>query len=105
MSHSANALLPTSSSPRNVTTTLENASSRRAERSASAASPDTVTYGDQPTTSSVNRVFRSTDAAPTSALSASDSTSLRDPLISAPCSCQESLCPASSGNPACGQVP
>ena len=39
-------------------TTLENASSRRAARSASAASPDTVAYGDQPTTSSVNRVLQ-----------------------------------------------
>src|ERR1700722_5479951 len=62
-------------------TTLENATSRRATRTASSASPDTEAYGDHPTTSSVNRVRRSTDAPPTSASSAFSSTSLRDSLI------------------------
>ncbi len=65
-------------------TTLENAVSRRAERSASAGSPDTEAYGDQPTTSSVNSVLGSTEALPTSVSSAFNSTSLRESLIAAP---------------------
>src|SRR5512132_540704 len=70
-------------------TALENAASRSAERAASAVSPDTVMYGDQPTTSSVNRVPRSTEAPPTSASSAFNSTSLRDSLIAALRSCRK----------------
>src|SRR4249919_2706845 len=84
MTHSANALLPTSSSPRNMMTTLENATSWAEARSATSANPDTVTIGDQPTTSSVNRVPGSTEAPPTSASSAFKSTSLRDSLIATP---------------------
>ena len=103
MSHSANALLPTSSSPRNMMTTLENAISRRAASSASAVSPDTVAYGDQPTTSSVNRVPGSTEAPPTSASSAFNSTSLRDSLIAAPVLSSRSF--DVLGNPTCVQDP
>src|SRR6476661_3012758 len=62
-------------------TMLENATSRRAATSASPASPDTEAYGDQPTTSSVNNVPRSTESLPTSASSANNITSLRDALI------------------------
>ena len=76
--------VPHLSSPRKMMTTLENASSRRAASPASACSPDTIAYGDHPTTSSVNSVFRSTGAPATSASSAVDSTSLRDSLIAAP---------------------
>src|SRR5664279_1703979 len=84
MSHSATALLPTSSSPRNMMTTLENVVSRTAARSARSFKPDTVAIGDQPTTSSVNSVPGSTEAPPTSASNAFNNTSLRDSLIGAP---------------------
>src|SRR5664279_4285391 len=84
MSHSANALLPTSSSPRSMMTTLENVVSCPAARSARSAHPDTVVIGDQPTTSSVNSVAGSTEAPPISASSAFNSTSLRDSLIGFP---------------------
>src|SRR5664279_68519 len=83
MTHSASALLPTSSSPRNRMTTLENAVSRTVARSARSANPVTVAIGDQPTTSSVNRLG-SNEAPPTSAWIAFNSTSLRDSLIGAP---------------------
>src|SRR5664279_158061 len=84
MSHSATALLPTSSSPRNMMTTLENVVSFPAARSTRSVKPDTVAIGDQPTTSSVNRVPGSTEAPPTSASIAFNSTSFRDSLIGAP---------------------
>ena len=71
-----------------MTTTLENAISRSAASAASAGSPDTDAYGDQPTTSSVNRVPRSTDSSPTSASMAFSSTSLRDSLIMLPNFCR-----------------
>ena len=60
--------------------TFENAVSRRAASAAIAGNPDTLAYGDHPTTSSVKRVPRSADEPPTSASSASNSTSLRDLL-------------------------
>src|SRR5664279_228494 len=84
MTHSANALLPTSSSPRNMMTTLENVVSCPAARSATSAKPDTVAIGDQPTTSSVNKAAGSTEAPPISASIAFNSTSLRDSLIGFP---------------------
>src|SRR5664280_1202322 len=84
MSHSATALLPTSSSPRNMMTTLVNVVSFPAARSTRSVKPDTVAIGDQPTTSSVNRVPGSTEAPPTSASIAFNSTSFRDSLIGAP---------------------
>src|SRR5450631_3829332 len=83
MSHSASALLPTSSSPRNRMTTWENVISFTAARSARSVKPVTVAIGDQPTTSSVNRLG-SNEAPPTSAWIAFNSTSLRDSLIGAP---------------------
>ena len=86
-------------------TTLENAISRRAASSASAVSPDTLAYGDQPTTSSVNRVPRSTDSPPTSASIAFSSTSLRDSLIAATCPPHVSIWRTSSDDPRCVQVP
>src|SRR5437016_7643266 len=91
MTHSANALLPTSSSPRYKMTTLENATSRSAETAASASSPDTAAYGDQPVTSSVKSVARSTGAPPTSASIAFDNTSLRDSLIAISCPLSEAI--------------
>src|SRR5664279_2417950 len=85
MTHSASALLPTSSSPRNRMTTLENVVSFTTARSTRSVKPDTVAIGDQPTTSSVNRLG-SNEAPPTSASIAFNSTSLRDSLIGAPVS-------------------
>src|SRR6188768_3051680 len=89
MTHSAYALLPTSSRPLYKMTTLENATSRSAERVSSASSPETAAYGDQPTTSSVNRSARSTDPPATSASIAFDNTSFRDSLIKVPSSCRK----------------
>src|SRR6516162_8538227 len=79
--HSAKTLLPTSSSPRVRSTTLENASSLTADSLASAGNPDTEANGDQPTTSLVHNLVRSSAVSPNSASRAFNSTSLRDPLI------------------------
>ena len=64
--------------------TLEKAVSRSAASAAIAGSPDTLAYGDHPTTSSLNRVPGSTVTPPTSASSAFNSTSLRDSVIALP---------------------
>src|SRR4051794_22955394 len=78
-------------------TTSENARSRSAETSASAVSPETLAYGDQPTTSSVNSVPRSTVSLPTSASSAFIITSLRDSPIAT-----RLFRGAAARNPLCG---